>query len=63
MGNLQTFKFDQSSKCLENCGVDYVGPFVLKCSNRQNSMAQKAYYIICVFVWLITKALHLELVC
>ncbi|XP_060861541.1 uncharacterized protein LOC132938620 [Metopolophium dirhodum] len=61
MGNLPTFRVNRPSKCFENCGVDYAGPFMLKCSNRRNAATQKAY--ICVFVCFATKAVYLELVC
>ncbi|XP_008182367.1 uncharacterized protein LOC103309231 [Acyrthosiphon pisum] len=61
MGNLPMFRVDRPSRCFENCGVDYAGPFMLKCSNRRNAAAQKAY--ICVFICFATKAIHLELVC
>jgi len=61
MGNLPTFRVNRPSRCFENCGVDYAGPFMLKCSNRRNAATQKAY--ICVFVCFATKAVHLELVC
>lgn len=61
MGNLPTFRVNRPSRCFENSGVDYAGPFILKCSNRRNAATQKAY--ICVFVCFATKAVHLELVC
>lgn len=61
MGNLPKFRVDQTTRCFENCGVDYAGPFLLKLSNRRNASAQKSY--ICVFVCFATKAVHLELVC
>lgn len=61
MGNLPTLRVERPSRCFENCGVDYAGPFMLKCSNRRNAAAQKAY--ICVFICFATKAVHLELVC
>lgn len=61
MKNLPTLRVERPSRCFENCGVDYAGPFMLKCSNRRNAAAQKAY--ICVFICFATKAVHLELVC
>jgi len=62
MGNLSEFRVERPSKSFENCGyIDYAGPFLLKCSNRRNASAQKAY--ICVFVYFGTNGLHLEVVC
>ena len=44
MGNLPMFRVDRPSRCFENCGVDYAGPFMLKCSNRRNAAAQRHIY-------------------
>lgn len=44
----------------ENAGCDYAGPFTLKLHRGRNSKTSKGY--ICLFVCLVTSAIHLELV-
>ena len=46
----------RQAKPFENCSVDYAGP----CLVRENGDERKAW--ICLFVCLVTRALHLELV-
>jgi len=43
-----------------NTGVDYCGPFMVQDRVRKNSKKYKAY--VAVFVCMVTKAVHLELV-
>jgi len=43
-----------------NTGVDYCGPFAIRDRVRKNSKRYKAY--VAVFVCMVTKAIHLELV-
>lgn len=43
-----------------HCGMDFAGPFNIKISNRRNASTNKGY--ICVFVCMVSKAVHLELV-
>lgn len=45
------------SRAFRHAGVDYAGPFNVKLSRNKSS---KAY--ICLFVYIATKAVHLELV-
>ncbi|XP_062703648.1 uncharacterized protein LOC134286094 [Aedes albopictus] len=58
MGNLPQSRVTPSAP-FEVTGVDYAGPFLIKQSGRK-SVAVKAY--LCVFVCLVTKSVHLELV-
>lgn len=58
MGNLPHTRVTPSAP-FEVTGVDYAGPFLIKQAGRK-SVAIKAY--LCVFVCLVTKCLHLELV-
>ena len=59
MGNLPEFRVTQC-KPFSKCGVDYAGPLFVTLSRRRGIKSQKAY--ICLFVCLVTKALHIELV-
>ncbi|XP_050307738.1 uncharacterized protein LOC126744393 [Anthonomus grandis grandis] len=45
-------------KPFSQCGVDYMGPIPLTMSRRRGVQSQKGY--ICLFVCMVTKALHLE---
>lgn len=40
------------------CGIDFAGPIEIKASNRKKAAITKGY--ICVFVCMVTKAIHLE---
>lgn len=42
------------------CGVDYAGPFQVKCSNTRGTKSMKGY--VALFVCFTTKAIHLEFV-
>lgn len=48
------------TKAFTNTGVDYAGPIQITLTRRRGIRSQKAY--ICLFVCLVTKALHIELV-
>lgn len=50
----------QQAKAFAHCGVDYAGPFTITLARRRGAKTQKAY--ICLFVCLVVKAIHLELV-
>lgn len=59
MGNLPSERITPARSFL-NCGVDYAGPINMRTSEIRNSKVIKGY--IAVFVCLVTRALHLELV-
>jgi len=43
-----------------NAGIDYVGPFEIKCGNTRRKTTTKCY--VPLFICMATKAIHLELV-
>jgi len=43
-----------------NTGIDYAGPYYIKCSKSRGQKTYKGY--IAVFVCMATKAIHLEVV-
>lgn len=59
MGNLPIERVTPARPFL-NCGVDYAGPIKMRASEIRNSKVIKGY--IAVFVCLVTRALHLEMV-
>lgn len=59
MSSLPT-KRTEPARAFTRTGVDYAGPVVLKTSNLRRASLVKAY--IAVFVCLVTRAVHLELV-
>ncbi|CAK1581456.1 unnamed protein product [Parnassius mnemosyne] len=59
MGNLPSPRV-QPTRCFQNVGIDFAGPFMVKESRRRNARTYKAY--VCVFVCLAVKAIHLEAV-
>lgn len=59
MGNLPTDRITPVG-VFQKCGVDYAGPFMLKNKNSRGTKSYKGY--ICLFVCMVTKAVHLELV-
>lgn len=59
MGQLPISRL-QPSFPFQNTGTDYAGPFLLKDRRGRGSKTSKAY--VCLFVCLVTKAVHLELV-
>ncbi|XP_065356376.1 uncharacterized protein LOC135950776 [Calliphora vicina] len=59
MGNLPSVRL-KPSRPFKHSGVDYAGPITIKQSTARNSVTTKGY--ICLFVCMVTKALHLEAV-
>ncbi|XP_058983975.1 uncharacterized protein LOC131804796 [Musca domestica] len=59
MGNLPKVRLT-ISRPFKHSGVDYAGPISIKNSNLRSSSITKGY--ICVFVCMVTKAIHLEAV-
>ncbi|GJQ87162.1 hypothetical protein Trydic_g8746 [Trypoxylus dichotomus] len=60
MGNLPSFR-TQPTRPFLKCGVDYCGPFFIKDRKTRGAKLMKSY--VCLFICLVTKAIHLELVC
>lgn len=50
----------QEAKAFTHTGLDYAGPFNITLARHRGIRSQKAY--ICLFVCLVTKAIHIELV-
>ena len=59
MGNLPEERVAQS-RPFSKCGLDYAGPFQLKCSRGRGIRTSKGY--LAIFVCLATKAVHMEVV-
>lgn len=59
MGDLPSYRV-QPAPVFTNTGVDYAGPFWIKASASRKPLITKAY--VCLFVCLMTRAIHLELV-
>lgn len=59
MGKLPAVKVNKA-RPFSNTGVDYCGPFYVQDQTRRNSKKYKAYTAI--FVCMVTKAVHIELV-
>jgi len=59
MGNLPQARIEPV-KPFQRSGVDFAGPFQVKCSLRRNAASNKAYA--CMWVCFVTKAVHIELV-
>jgi len=59
MGNLSKYSVAMSYPFL-NTGIDYAGPYYIKCSKSRGQKTYKGY--IAVFVCMATKAIHLEVV-
>lgn len=59
MGNLPRTRL-VSSRPFENVGVDFCGPFLIKEKKYRNRSKIKIY--VAVFVCLVVKAVHLEIV-
>jgi len=59
MGNLSKYRVAMSYPFL-NTGIDYAGPYYIKCSKSRGQKTYKGY--IAVFVCMATKAIHLEVV-
>ncbi|XP_066145923.1 uncharacterized protein [Euwallacea fornicatus] len=53
-------EIDSSHSTDYNVGIDFGGPFLLKTSNLRKTPITKAYIV--VFVCMVTKAVHIELV-
>ncbi|XP_037821181.1 uncharacterized protein LOC119610139 [Lucilia sericata] len=59
MGNLPYVRLNVA-RPLKHSGVDYAGPITLKNSTLRSAVVSKGY--ICLFVCMVTKAIHLEAV-
>lgn len=59
MGSLPDFRVTQQ-KCFAKSGVDFMGPINLTMAKVRGAKTLKAY--VCLFVCLISKAIHVELV-
>nr|XP_049702858.1 uncharacterized protein LOC126055941 [Helicoverpa armigera] len=59
MADLPEYRVSES-KAFVHTGVDYAGPIRITLTRRRGQHAQKAY--VCLFVCLVTKAVHVELV-
>jgi len=59
MGDLPTYRVS-AAKAFTHTGVDYAGPIRITLARRRGQHTQKAY--ICLFVCMVTKAVHIELV-
>ncbi|XP_075163325.1 uncharacterized protein LOC142235960 [Haematobia irritans] len=59
MGNLPSVRLN-ATRPFKHSGVDFAGPIMLKISTIRSAVVTKGY--ICLFVCMVTKALHLEAV-
>ncbi|XP_032569851.1 uncharacterized protein LOC116800206 [Drosophila sechellia] len=59
MGNLPKYRVTMTFPFL-NTGIDYAGPYYVKCSKNRGQKTFKGY--VAVFVCMATKAIHLEMV-
>lgn len=59
MADLPAYRVSEA-KAFAHTGVDYAGPLRVTLARRRGQHSQKAY--ICLFVCLVTKAIHVELV-
>lgn len=59
MGNLPSVRLNVT-RPFKHSGVDYAGPISIKNSNLRSASTSKGY--ICLFVCMVTKAIHLEAV-
>ncbi|XP_075163099.1 uncharacterized protein LOC142235724 [Haematobia irritans] len=59
MGNLPAVRLNMT-RPFRHSGVDYAGPILIKNSNLRSSTVSKGY--ICLFICMVTKAIHLEAV-
>lgn len=59
MGNLPIARV-QFTRAFEKVGIDYAGPIAMKTSKLRQAPTSKAY--IALFICMVTKAIHLELV-
>lgn len=60
MGNLPSKRLQASMPVFHNVGIDYAGPVLIKDRKTRNAKLIKSY--ICLFVCLVTRAVHIELV-
>lgn len=59
MGNLPPVRLN-ATRPFKHSGVDYAGPIPVKNSNLRSAVISKGY--ICLFICMVTKAIHLEAV-
>ncbi|XP_031341104.1 uncharacterized protein LOC116169216 [Photinus pyralis] len=60
MGDLPLKRIQPNTPAFYNTGVDYAGPILIKNKKGRGSRLMKSY--ICIFICLVTHAIHLELV-
>uniref|UniRef100_A0A8D9AJE5 Integrase catalytic domain-containing protein n=1 Tax=Cacopsylla melanoneura TaxID=428564 RepID=A0A8D9AJE5_9HEMI len=60
MADLPPFRVQETKSAFTHTGIDYAGPFHITLGRRRGIKSQKAY--LCLFICLVTKAVHLELV-
>lgn len=60
MGDLPAVRVTASTRSFVHCGVDYAGPIQVRASAGRGIKSRRAY--IALFVYLSTRAIHLELV-
>lgn len=60
MGNLPAKRLECNTSVFHNVGIDYAGPIMIKDRKTRGARYFKSY--ICLFVCLVTRAVHLELV-
>ena len=59
MGDVPNYRLNPQ-KPFFSTGVDFAGPFTLRAFKHRGNLSTKAY--LCVFICLVTRAIHLELV-
>lgn len=60
MADLPPFRVQETKSAFTHTGIDYAGPFYITLAKRRGVKSQKAY--LCLFIDLVCKAIHLELV-
>ncbi|KAI5720304.1 hypothetical protein M8J77_004768 [Diaphorina citri] len=60
MADLPPFRVQETKSAFSHTGIDFAGPFHITLAKRRGIKSQKSY--LCLFICLVTKAIHLELV-